>query len=55
MKETWNIITIKATGKRVYIYKRLSWGKIYYSFDTINWSAKKVEAYRISTKQTFVK
>ena len=55
MKETWSFTTIIPTGERVYVYKRLSWGKIYYSFDMINWSDKKVEAYKISTKQTFVK
>lgn len=48
--ETWNIITIKSTGNRVLIYKKLSWGKVYYSFDGDNWSNKKSKALEISKR-----
>ena len=52
MKESWNIFTIKSTGQRVIVYKKVSWNKIYFSFDGDNWSDTKTEAYKKAIKLT---
>ena len=48
MKETWKIVTLKKTGERILMFKKLSWNKIYYSFDNENWGNTKVEAFKLA-------
>ena len=55
MKEIWTVITLKHTDQQVLLHKRISWNKIYYSFDSINWSTTKEDAFKIKTKLTLYK
>ena len=48
MKDTWTVVTLKNTGERIIMFKRLSWKKIYYSFDNENWGNTKVEAFKLA-------
>lgn len=46
-QETTSIITIKATGERCRLYKRLSWNRVYYSLDHgLTWHRTKTAAYK---------
>jgi len=44
-------IEIKRTGEWFWYYARLSWGKIEYSFDEINWFPSKSAAFRDAAQQ----
>ena len=48
MKETWGVVTLKKTGEKIIMFKRLSWNKIYYSFDNENWGKSKGEAFKLA-------
>jgi len=45
MKEICVIVTLKKTGEKLRMFKKLSWNKIYYSFDGEKWENTKKGAF----------